>query len=147
GRSAARSVGARPRSLGADALSPRRAKAKAKTSPSPPPRPPEPPPLRDVVVQLAAKSQQINALDDQIGRSLATIERSIRAQRPSGHPVDVAFHPWGKLGWSARRGRWRLVVVDEDDCEDLLTMPRECRVQACLVIGKLVDRLGLQAAR
>ena len=56
----------------------------------------------------------------------------------------MPFPPWGKLGWSGRRGQgWRLVVVDDEACEDLRAMPRTCRAEACLVLGKLVERLGL----
>jgi hypothetical protein len=106
--------------------------------------PPDAPPLREVVVQLAAKSRQLNELDDKIGNALATIEHTIRSRRPSGHPVDVPFPPWGKLGWSGRSEHtWRLVVIDDDACEDLRAMPRECRAEACLLLGKLVERLGL----
>ena len=105
--------------------------------------PPDAPPLREVVVQLAAKTRQLNALDDEIGRKLSAIEDSIRRRRPRGHPGDVPFPPWGKLGWSGRRGCWRLVVVDDEECEDLSAMPRACRAEACLVLGKLVERLGL----
>ena len=109
--------------------------------------PPDAPPLREVVVQLAAKSRQLSALDDQIGRTLATIEQLLCERRPDGHPVDVPFPPWGKLGWSGRRNRWRLVVVDEDVCEDLSAMPRVCRAEACHVLPKLVDRLGVLPVR
>lgn len=105
--------------------------------------PPDAPPLREVVAQLAAKSRQLGALDDEIGRKLSAIEEGIRQRRSTGGPVDVPFPPWGKLGWSGRRGRWRLVVVDNEECEELSAMPRECRVEACLVLGKLVERLGL----
>lgn len=106
--------------------------------------PPGSPPLREVVVQLAAKSRQLSALDDEIGRKLAAIEQLIRDRRPNGHPVDVSFPPWGKLGWSGRRGRWRLVVVDDEECEDLSSMPRACRAEACFVLGKLMERLDLR---
>lgn len=107
--------------------------------------PPDASSLREVVAQLAIKNRQLGALDDKIARVLAEIEHVIRERRPIGHPVDVTFSPWGKLGWSGRRGRWRLVVVDEDACEDLIMMPRVCRVAACHVLGKLVDRLGLMS--
>jgi hypothetical protein len=106
--------------------------------------PPDAPPLREVVAQLATKSRQLDALDDAIGRKLAAIEDGIRRRRSSGGPVDVPFPPWGKLGWSGRRGRgWRLVVVDDEECEDLCDMPRECRAEACRVLGKLLARLDL----
>ncbi len=106
------------------------------------------PPLREVVPQIAAKTRRLNALDDKISSVLAAVERAIRSRRPSGPPVDVPFQPWGKLGWSGRRDRhWRLVVVDNEACEDLCAMPRECRAKACLVLGKLVDRLGLLPTR
>lgn len=109
--------------------------------------PPDAPPLREVVVQLAAKSRQLNELDDQIWRALGAIEQRLRDRRPDGHPVDVPFPPWGKLAWSGRHRRWRLVVVDEEECEDLAKMPRSCRAQACLVLPKLIDRLGVVPAR
>jgi hypothetical protein len=103
------------------------------------------PQLREVVVQITAKNRRLLALDDEIARKIVTIEHVIRDQRPGGHPVDVPFPPWGKLGWSGRRQHWRLVVVDEDACEDLIAMPRVCRVDAFHVLGKLVDRLGLRS--
>lgn len=102
------------------------------------------PPLRDVVAQLFAKNRPLGTLDDEIAQKLAAFEQILRDRRPSGHPVDVPFPPWGKLGWSGRRGhRWRLVVVDEEECEDLSAMPRQCRAEAWLVLGRLVKRLGL----
>lgn len=109
--------------------------------------PPGAPPLREVIRQIATKSRQLDALDNDIGRMLGTFEDTIRRRRSSGGPVDVLFPPWGKLGWSGRRGRWRLVVVDDDACEDLSAMPRECRTDACFVLGKLVARLGLVPRR
>jgi hypothetical protein len=109
--------------------------------------PPDAPPLREVVVQLAAKNRRLGELDDQIARAIATIEQAIYERRPIGHPVDVPFPPWGKLGWSGRRGRWRLVVVDDEACEDLREMPRSCRAEACHVLGKLVERLSLRRAK
>jgi NAD-dependent dihydropyrimidine dehydrogenase PreA subunit len=111
------------------------------------PLPPDAPPLREVVAQLVIKNRQLGDLDNQVARALAEIERVIRERRPIGHPVDVPFPPWGKLGWSGRRGHLRLVVLDDDDCEDLAAMPQRCRVDACHVIGKLVERLSLPPAR
>lgn len=98
-------------------------------------------------MQMAEKSRQLSALDNQIRQRLRTIEQGIRDRRPTGHPVDVPFPPWGKLGWSGRHGRWRLVVLDDDVCEDLRQMPRACRAEACLVLSKLIDRLGLLPRR
>lgn len=110
--------------------------------------PPNAPPLPEVVAQLVTKSRQLRVLDDQIGRKLEAFEHVIRTRRPIGHPVDVPFPPWGRLGWSGRRGKhWRLVVVDEEACEDLAAMPRACWTDACFVLGKLVDRLALQRSR
>ena len=106
--------------------------------------PPDAPPLREVIRQIVVMNHQLGDLDDDIGRKLSAIENTIRKRRPQGHPVDVPFPPWGKLGWSGRRGRWRLVVVDDEACEDLRSMPRECRTEACFVLGKLIDRLGLR---
>lgn len=101
-------------------------------------------PLRDVVMQLTAKNRQLSVLDDEIRHKLSTIEDGIRQRCTTGGPVDVPFPPWGKLGWSGRRDHgWRLVVVDDEACEDLLSMPRECRAEACFILHKLVTRLGL----
>lgn len=100
-------------------------------------------PLREVVRQLGEQSRTPGRFDAMIFQRLERIQELLLAQRPTGHPVDVTFPSWGKLGWSGRRGRWRLVVVDDEACEDLLAMPRECRAEACLVLPKLVERMGL----
>ncbi len=95
-------------------------------------------------MQIATKTRQLNTLDDEICRKLTAVTHALRARCPIDHPVDVPFPPWGKLGWSGRRGRlWRLVVVDDEVCEDLAAMPRECRADACFVLGKLVEHLGV----
>jgi hypothetical protein len=100
-------------------------------------------PLRGIVHQIGERSRTLSRFDDMIFQRLQRIQELLRAQRPAGHPVDVPFPSWGKIGWSGRRGYWRLVVVDDDLCEDLLLMPRECRAEACLVLPKLVERMGL----
>lgn len=106
--------------------------------------PPDAPPLRDVVRDLFASARELDNLDDEIGRLLRETQQLFYERRPTGHPVDVAFPPWGKLGWSGRRGRWRFVVLeDEETCTDLLDMPRECRADACNVLHKLAERMGL----
>lgn len=103
-----------------------------------------PPPIADTVRDLFTAARELDKLDDEIGQQLAKMERLFREKRPTGYPVDVPFPPWGKLGWSGRRGRWRLVVIeDEDTCTDLFSMPRECRVDACLVVHKLAERMGV----
>jgi NAD-dependent dihydropyrimidine dehydrogenase PreA subunit len=86
---------------------------------------------------------ELDKLDDEISLALQRFQDIVRQRRPAGYPVDVAFPPWGKLAWSGRRGRWRLVVIDEDECEDLLSMPRLCRSDACMVLPKLAERLGI----
>lgn len=103
----------------------------------------EHPPIREVVRQLVEASRELNRLDDDISRELQRFQELARKLRPTGHPVDVAFPPWGKLAWSGRRGRWRLVVIDEDECEDLMSMPRECRADAFTVLPLLAKRMGL----
>jgi len=100
-------------------------------------------PLREVVRQLAQLQKQLDANDDEIGATLRRTEMIIRAKRSTGGPVGVPFPPWGKLAWSGRRGFWRLVVIDDEECEDLLSMPRECRMDACHVLHKLVERMEL----
>lgn len=101
-------------------------------------------PLREVVRQLGTLSRELNTLDDDISLKLRQIEETIRQRRSTGGPVGVLFPPWGKLAWSGRRGRWRLVVIDEDECEDLMNMPALCRSDACFVLPKLVERMELR---
>lgn len=105
--------------------------------------PPDAPPLAEVIRDLVEGQRNLNDLDDQIGQSLRKVERGILARRPTGYPVDVPFPPWGRLAWSGRRGRWRLVVIEDDDCTDLFNMPAICRADACHVLDKLVRRMGL----
>lgn len=119
-----------------------RSRRKLRAAPYVPP--PDAPPLADVIRDLAEGQRNLNRLDDEIGSKLRKIERAILARRPTGYPVEVPFPPWGKLGWSGRRGRWRLVVrEDEETCTDLFNMPALCRVDACHVVGKLVRKMGL----
>lgn len=100
-------------------------------------------PLREVVQELSQLTQTLNRYDDEISQLLRDFEEIARQRRPTGRPVDVVFPPWGKLGWTGRRGRWRLVVVDDEECEDLLSMPRDCRHEACHVLWRLAERMGL----
>lgn len=100
-------------------------------------------PLRDVVRGIVERQQELNRRDDEIGQTLRQVESVIRQRRTTGGPVDVPFPPWGKLAWSGRRGFWRLVVIDDDACEELFNMPRLCRMDACHVLHKLVERMGL----
>ena len=101
-------------------------------------------PLREVMLQIGERSRTLNRFDGMIFQRLQRLQENLRAQRPTGHPVDVAFPSWGKLGWSGRRGYWRLVVLDDESCEDLMLMSRQCRAEACLVLPKLVERMGLR---
>lgn len=104
------------------------------------------PPLHEVIKGIVDGQRKLNQLDDDIGRGLRKIERAILVRRPTGHPVDVPFPPWGKLGWSSRRGRWRFVVVeDEETCTDLFNMPALCRSDACHVVERLVSKMGLMS--
>ena len=100
-------------------------------------------PLGEVLRQLGEQQKQLGGMDSEISVLLRRFEMILRTKRPTGHPVDVAFPPWGKLGWTGRKSRWRLVVIDEDECEDLMSMPRECRVEACFLLEKLVKRMDL----
>jgi len=99
--------------------------------------------LPDIVRGIVEGQKELDRLDDEIGRKLAAVEREFRKRYTAGRPVDVPFPPWGKLAWSGRRGRWRLVVLEEDDCTDLLTMPQLCRIDACHVLYKLAERMDL----
>jgi hypothetical protein len=100
-------------------------------------------PLSEVVRELSITNKRLGNLDDQIREQIKAIEERLRKLKPTTKPVDVTFPPWGKLGWSGRRNRWRLVVVDDESCEDLLQMPALCRTDACFVLPKLLERLGI----
>jgi hypothetical protein len=99
------------------------------------------------VIQMDLPLREVlHRFDAMICQRLQCIQALLRTQRPTGHPVDVVFPAWGKIGWSGRGGYWRLVVIDDEkceECEDLMRMPRECRAEACLVLPKLVERMGL----
>lgn len=99
--------------------------------------------LRDVFSDIVERSSQLSQLDSQLSTMLSDIQHGLRRLRPTDKPVDVPFPPWGKLGWSGRRGYWRLVVVDDEGCEDLLQMPRLARADAFKVLPKLLERLGM----
>ena len=101
-------------------------------------------PFCEVARQIGERSRALGNCDNTIFQQLQRIQELLRAQRPTGHPVDTAFPPWGKLGWSGRRGLWHLVVIDDEACEDLMSMPRQCRAEACLILPKLVERMGLR---
>lgn len=92
-------------------------------------------------------SLQVQQPIDTTCERLRRIEERLRRLNPTGIPVDVPFHPWGKIGWAERQGVWRIVVFDADDIirvdVDLLEMPRQCREDACLVLPTLVERMGL----
>jgi NAD-dependent dihydropyrimidine dehydrogenase PreA subunit len=105
--------------------------------------PPGSPSLHDVVRGIIEGRRRIDQLDDAIGQALARTEHVFRERYTAGRPVDVPFPPWGKLAWSGRQGRWRLVVIDEDECEELSSMPALCRTDACHVLHKLAKRMDL----
>lgn len=100
-------------------------------------------PLREVIRDLGIASRRLNALDDEVGQTLARTERLFRKRYTANRPVDVPFPPWGKLAWSGRNGRWRLVVLEDEDCTDLFHMPAICRTDACHVLHKLAERMNL----
>lgn len=100
-------------------------------------------PLHEVVRELFESARTLDQLDDEIGRLLRETQELFYTRRPTGYPVDVPFPPWGKLAWSGRRGRWRLVVLEDEDCTDLFDMPRECRADACHLLAKLAERMNL----
>jgi hypothetical protein len=104
--------------------------------------PVDPRPLSEIVQVLSTQQLKLNALDDEIDGMLRRLTLIAR-ERYVGRPLDVPFPPWGRLGWSGARGRWRFVVLDAEDCEDLSSMPRLCRVDACHVVAKLVEKMGL----
>lgn len=99
--------------------------------------------VRDVISDLAQLSKELNRQDDTISAAIRVLQTRIVRVRPTGYPADVPFPPWGKLGWSGRKGNWRFVVIDDDECEDLLNMPALCRTDACHVLRQLVAKLGI----
>jgi hypothetical protein len=104
------------------------------------------PPLRDVIEELSQLTQKLDEHDNYIGVKLQEIEERIRAWQPEDQRhVDVLFPPWGKLSWSAKRGYWRLIVLDLELAEatELKEMSRECRSDAFKVLPELLKRLGI----
>lgn len=111
--------------------------------------------LPEVIRRIAVGKVKLAELDRQISRQLRQVQEQFRMRRSDGGPVDVPFPPYGKLGWSGGRrwhgnpkGIWRLVVIDGDDCENLMDMPEsQCRADALHVLPKLAERLGVLSPR
>lgn len=89
--------------------------------------------LREVFTELAVLTAQLNAIDDQIGDAIHTIEfhlrRTLAVRKILKTPIDTG----ATLGWSCRKGYWRLVIVDEDadgGATDLLSTSRIERAEA-----------------
>lgn len=103
--------------------------------------PPDAPPLRDVVIALHQKTQQLNDIDDKISRCIAIIEQKLRA-RGVERILSVKLPDGADLGWSRdrRSKRWRFVIRTEDDAWELLSCSREERVEvlACGAMEKLL---------
>jgi len=103
---------------------------------------PSDPPIRDVIGQIKEKSAQLRDLDERITANIRTLEdRLRRITPPTLKPLSVPFDPWGKLAWSSRKGRWRLVVIDDEDSSELMVMPRLCRADAFKVLRGLIDKI------
>ena len=92
--------------------------------------PPDAPPLKDVVRELVTQAAKLRALDEEIDRQLRAIERKLEVL---GVRRIVRAHivKGVELAWSMnKRGRWRLVIRDEDDVVDLFNTEPEERLEA-----------------
>jgi hypothetical protein len=113
--------------------------------------PPGSPPLRDVFISLVQKSKQLNALDDKISMSIATLERKLIEHRIE-RVVSVRLPDGADLGWSRdrRSRRWRFVIRDGEDVMELRACTEEERAEVftCGAMEKLLKQAGIvQEAR
>ena len=113
--------------------------------------PPGSPPLRDVFISLAQKSKQLNALDDKISMSIATLERKL-VERRVEKVFSVRLPDGADLGWSRdrRSRRWRFVIRDGEDVMELRACTEEERAEVftCGAMEKLLKQVGIvQEAR
>jgi len=108
--------------------------------------PPGAPPLRDVVIALGQQSKQLNALDDKISTSIATLERRL-VERKVEKVISVRLPDGADLGWSRdrRSRRWRFVIRDGEDVVDLRACTEEERVEVftCGAMEKLLKQAGV----
>lgn len=86
-------------------------------------------PLERVIETLGAKCRELDDLDTQICRVIREIQtrllRDLDVRRVIVEPLARGV----TLGWSNRRGKWRLVVVDEAGACDATSTSREERLE------------------
>ena len=108
--------------------------------------PPGSPPLRDVILDLSKKSKQLNALDDKISMSIATLERRL-VERRVEKVISVRLPDGADLGWSRdrRSRRWRFVIRDGEDVVDLRACTEEERAEVftCGAMKRLLEQAGV----
>lgn len=101
--------------------------------------PPDAPPLKDVVRELFAKASQLRRLDEDIDHKLRAIERKLEA-RGLRRIVKARIVDGVDLAWSMnRRGRWRLVIRDEEGAVDLFNTEPEERLE--VITSGALERL------
>lgn len=100
--------------------------------------------LRDVFTEVAVATGQLNALADQISEAIRTIEFHMRRMLDVHRILKTTLDDGVTLGWSARRGYWRFVIVDDEDgAIDLLDTALAERVHAFVSGG--IERIVAQA--
>lgn len=97
------------------------------------------PPLKEVVRELFAQATKLRQLDEDIDRKLRAIERKLEA-RGIRRIVKARIVDGVDLAWSAnKRGRWRLVIRDEDGATDLFNTEPEERLE--VITSGALERL------
>lgn len=69
--------------------------------------------IRETLQQIAELAPRISDADHRLSRVIVVIERLLRV-RNVRRVISVPLVPGVKLGWSARMGDWRLVIVDDE---------------------------------
>lgn len=101
--------------------------------------------IREVFAEVASLNAQLNVLDDQIAEAIRTIEFHLRRKLCITKILKAPIGEGATLGWSCRRGYWRLVVVDEHEdggAIDLLSTSRGERCEAFTsgAMGRIVSQ-------
>ncbi len=99
--------------------------------------------LREVIVDIARRSKMLDEqdADEKLRRCIRLVEFRLRTLQVN-RILKVPIEPGITLGWSSRKGAWRLVIVDDQEAVPLLdTEPDEIvQVFTTGAIAKLVEQ-------
>lgn len=101
---------------------------------TPPASKPEPALLEGIMREIFAQARALERLDDEIGRMLRTIEAGLD-ELGIRQVIRVRLDDETTLGWSARNGRWRLVIVDEHPDGQAIAVLDASRDERAWILG------------